>query len=307
MVTAPELAYIDGTWVEWENATVHAATHALHYGTAVFAGIRGYWNEDDQQMYLFRLEDHIARLFNSTQYFFMRPSESPDQVRQIIIDSVRKNGFRQDVYIRPLFYKSESPSLIGVSPVGVKDSLMVFAVGFGEYLPLDRGLNVCVSSFQQLNDNALPRRGKISGAYANSAFASAEAKMHNYDDAILLTRDGFVSEGAAMNIFIVRDGVAITPPLYASLLEGITRKTVLQLCRDLGIPAKERPIQRSELYLADEAFFCGTGVQLARIEKIDGRPLHNNDAPIFTKLRGTFFDIVHGRDPKYEHWLTPVY
>jgi len=307
MITAPKMVYVDGKWEKWENATVHIATHALHYGTAVFGGIRSYWNEDEKQAYIFRLDDHIWRFFNSSQYFFMSPKETKDDVKQIIIESVRRNEFKQDVYIRPLFYKSENPSIIGVSPVGVKDSLLVFAVGYGEYLPLNRGLNVCISSFQQLSDNSLPRRGKISGAYANSAFASAEAKMRHFDEAILLNRDGMVSEGSAMNVFIVRDGVAITPPVYASLLEGITRKTILEICKDLGIPTQERPIQRSELYISDEAFFCGTGAQVALIEKIDGHILRDAKWTVSKKIRDAYFDIVHGKNKKYSRWLTPLY
>lgn len=307
MAVPPKVCYVDGKWVKWENATVHVSTHALHYGTGVFGGIRAYWNEEEKQSYIFRVDDHIERLFNSCQFFFMEPKESREEVKKIIIDSVRKNEFRTDVYIRPLFYKSENPSIIGVNPVGVKDSLLVFAVGFGEYLPLGRGLNVCVSSFQQLNDLALPRRGKISGAYANSAFAIAEAKRHHYDEAILLTRDGMVSEGSAMNLFIVRNGVAITPPVYASLLEGITRRSILEICKDLGIPTMERPVQRSELYISDEAFFCGTGAQVALIDTIDGHPLRDPNHTISKKIQTAYFDIVHGKNKKYLKWLTPVY
>jgi len=306
-VTPPKEAYLDGKWVAWENANVHVSTHALHYGTGVFAGIRAYWNEDDKQAYIFRLDDHVERLFNSCQYFFMKLKETPKEVRNVVIESVRRNKFQRDVYIRPLAFKHLNPGIIGVNPTGTSDALLVFAVGFGDYLPTDKGLHVCCSSFQQLSDNALPRRGKISGAYANSALASSEAKFNGFDDAIMLTRDGWVSEGTAMNLFLVRDEKVITPSLNSSLLEGITRRTILALCQDLGIPTEERLVQRSELYICDEAFYCGTGVQVAPIRMIDHRELREPKLQITKRIQKAYFDIVRGKNKKYKDWLTPVY
>lgn len=306
-VTTPKYAFVGGKWVEWDRATVHISTHALHYGTAVFAGIRGYWNGDKKQVFIFRLEDHMKRLRDSCNIMLMKLPHDQKELESLVVEAVKRNEFRQDVYIRPLVYKERSPKVIGVDLVNVSDNFLLFSLGFGEYLDTSGGLSVCTSSWRRIEDEAISTRGKISGTYVNSGLAKAEATLNHYDDAILLTHNGYVSEGSAMNIFMVRWGTLITPPVSCNILEGITRKTVIELARDMGIPIVERPIQRTELYIAEEIFFCGTGVQIAPIAKVDQRPVRNPDMPVTKRIRDAYFDIVRGKNPKYERWLTGVY
>jgi branched-chain amino acid aminotransferase len=189
----------------------------------------------------------------------------------------------------------------------IPSGFLMFALGFGEYLPLSGGLHVCTSTWRRIPDVVIPSRGKISGTYVNSCLAKAEAVYSGFNDAVFLTEEGYVSEGSAMNLFMVRDNTLVTPPVYADILEGITRRTLLQVAEDLGIPTEVRPVQRSELYVCDELFFCGTGVQLAPITKVDHREVKNPELPITRRMQEEFFNIVRGKKEKYKNWLTPVY
>jgi branched-chain amino acid aminotransferase len=220
---------------------------------------------------------------------------------------LRREGYQQDTYVRPLAYKSSL--LIGVRLHELEDDLAIFAEPFGRYIDKEEGADVCVSSWRRVSDTAIPARAKIAGAYVNSAFAKSEALMNGFDEAIVLNEDGHVSEGSAENLFIVRDGALITPPVSDNILEGITRAAVIQLAQDeLGLVTVERPIDRTELYIADEAFFCGTGVQVAAIASVDHRPVGTGKlGPIVSDLRDVYFAAVRGQLPKYEDWLTPVY
>jgi branched-chain amino acid aminotransferase len=306
-ITLPKFCFLEDTFVKWEDAKVPVSTHALHYGTAVFAGLRGYWNSDQEQLYVFRIKDHFERLHDSVRIILIDLKYSVDELIIITKELLKKNGFKCDVYIRPLAFKSIGPKIVGMDITEIPSSFLMFALGFGEYLPLEGGLHVCTSTWRRIPDDTIPARGKISGTYVNSCLAKSEAVKSGFNDAIFLTHDGVVSEGSAMNLFIVRKGTIITTPVYADILEGITRRTVLEVAKNLGIPTIVRPIQRSELYVCDEAFFCGTGVQLAPIIRIDHREVKDSSVPITTKLQEEFFAIVRGKREKYRNWLTPIY
>ncbi len=306
-IKLPKFAFLEDKFVKWKDANVPVSTHALHYGTATFAGLRGYWNEDQNQLYVFRIRDHFERLHNSVRIIFIDLKYSVDELIDITKELLRKNEFECDVYIRPLAFKSVGPKIVGMDITEIPSSFLMFALGFGEYLPLGGGLHVCTSTWRRIPDVVMPARGKISGTYVNSCLVKSEAVLSGFDDGIFLTEEGYVSEGSAMNMFIVRDGVLITTPVYADILEGITRRTLLQVAEDLGIPTEVRQIQRSELYVSDEIFFCGTGVQLAPIAKVDHREIRNPDLPITKKMQEEFFALVRGKREKYKHWLTPIY
>lgn len=300
-------AYFRGEFVLLEDANLNVMTHGFLYGTACFEGIRGYWSEEEKQLLVFRMWEHYSRLLDSCKILRMDPEYTVDELCQITLDLLRRNGDREDVYIRPVFYKS-TPA-IGVRLSGLDDDFVVFSVPFGDYLDTERGLRARVSSWRHLDDNMIPMRAKINGAYVNAALAKDEALADGYDEAIFLTSDGHVSEGSAENIFIVRNGTVITSPVTADILEGITRNTIL-LCahEDLGLPVEERPIDRTELYIADEAFFVGTGAQICPITEIDHRKVGDGSiGPISRRIQAYYFDVVKGKVGKYREWCSPVY
>ncbi|MBN1965592.1 MAG: branched-chain amino acid transaminase [Anaerolineae bacterium] len=304
----PKFAFFEGQIVPFAEANISIATHALHYGTGAFGGLRGYWNEEQEQLYVFRPADHFKRLLQSAKLLRMElPYDAPTLVG-ILTDLLRTEGLRQDCYIRPLVYKS-TPT-IGVRLHDLDDEIAIFAMPFGEYMAkAETGLHVTIASWRRIDDNAIPARGKITGAYINSALNYTDAKAAGFDDAIVLNEDGHVAEAAAANFFIVRDGVAITPPITANILEGITRRTVLQLLREeLGVAVVERPVDRTEVYLADEAFSCGTGYQVAAVTCVDYQDIGTGKpGPITSKLRELYFKLVRGKLPQYGEWLQPIY
>lgn len=300
-------AFFEGQIVPIEQAKISVMTHALHYGTACFGGIRAYWNEQAEQLYIFRLEDHIKRFVTSAGLLMMQLPYSVEQLRDVVVELIRREGYRSDTYVRPLAYKADLR--IGVLLHGMKDEVTIFATPFGRYVDKEEGASVCVSSWRRVDDNAIPARGKIAGAYVNSAFVKSEALLDGYDEAIVLNQNGHVGEGSAENLFMVRNGRLITPPIYANILEGITRRTIMELAAaELNIATEEREIDRTELYVCDELFFCGTGVQVAAITSVDHRPVGNGSmGPITTAIRDLYFDVVRGNVEKYRHWNTPVY
>jgi branched-chain amino acid aminotransferase len=307
MATLPNFAFFKGKIVPYSEAKVGVMTHALNYGTGCFGGIRGYWNKEEEQLLVFRPYDHFHRFLQSAKLLCMSLGYTADELVGITLDLLRAEGLHEDCYIRPLAYKADE--VIGVRLNDLKDELTIFSVPFGRYVENDEGAHVTISSWGRVDDNAIPARGKISGAYVNSAFIKTDALASGFDEAIVLTRDGHVSEGSAENIFMLRDGVAYTPPVQDNILEGITRRTLMTLLRDeLGVPVVERSIDRTELYIADELWFCGTGVQIAAITRIDHRPIGEGKmGPVVGELRDVFFDVVRGRHPKYRHWCVPVY
>ncbi len=303
----PKYAFFEGKIVPIDEAKVSVMIHGLNYGTAAFAGIRGYWGAEEKQLFLFRPMEHFERLLGSAKMLMMNFPYSAEDLVKILVDLLRKEDFKENVYVRPLIYKSQEG--IGVRLHDIPSEITMFAFPYGTYLETDEPAKVGVSSWKRVDDDMIPARGKISGAYVNSALAKSEAILNGYDEAIVLTGDGHVSEASAANLFIVRNGVAITPPITDNILEGITRRTCITLLRDvLGVPVEERSIDRTELYLAQEAFFCGTGVQIAAIGEIDHRPVGDGkQGPIVSSLRSTFFDVVTGKHPDYRHWLEPVF
>jgi branched-chain amino acid aminotransferase len=307
MTTLPNFAYFQGKIVPYADAKVGVMTHALNYGTGCFAGIRAYWNPEEEQLLVFRPHDHYRRFRQSASLLLIDLGLTEEDLTNITLELLRTEGYRSDTYIRPLAYKSEE--IIGVRLNDLKSDVTIFALPFGRYVDNEEGAHVTISSWRRISDNTIPARGKITGAYVNSAFAKTDALVAGYDEAIVLNRDGHIAEGSAENIFMLRDGVVITPPVTDNVLEGITRRTVITLVRDeLGVEVQERSIDRSELYLADELWFTGTGVQIAAITHIDHRPVGGAKmGPLVSDLRDLYFDVVRGRVAKYRHWNTPVY
>lgn len=281
--------------------------HAFNYGTACFEGIRGYWSPQRNQMFVFKVREHFERLLRSCRVLCIRPRHSAEELVELTRELLRKNGDREDVYVRPIYYKSAEA--IGVKLGGLDDDFTMFSVPFGPYLDLTKGLRVRVSSWRHVDDNAIPMRSKICGAYVNAALAKTEALDDGYDEAIFLSADGHVSEGSAENLFIVRGGKLITPPVTQDILEGITRETIIELAAaELHLETVERPLDRTELYIAEEAFFVGTGAQVSPIAEIDRRPVGSGGVGTVTKrIQDLYMAVVHGQESKYLKWCTPVY
>ncbi len=300
-------AYFHGEIVPIEQAKVSVMTHALHYGTACFAGIRGYWNADRGNLYIFRIEDHFRRFLASSRMLLMDLPYSVADLVRITVDLLQREGYREDCYIRPLAYKSTAA--IGVRLHNLDDAVTIFSIPFGKYIESETGAAAGTSTWRRVDDVAIPARSKLSGAYVNSALSKSEAMANGFDEAIVLNQDGHVSEGSAENILLVRDGQLISPPVTANILEGITRRTIFELAqREMGLPVVERDVDRSELYVADEVIFCGTGVQIVAVTSIDRRPVGTGEmGPVAGELRRLYFEAVRGNLAQYRHWCTPVY
>jgi len=304
--TLDPLVYFENDFVRMSEAKLPILTHALHYGTGVFEGIRGYWSADDRELYLVRCEEHFKRWKANCRILGIDPKETAADLAHLTADLVRLNHFETDVYIRPLAYMSGNK--VGIRPDGAH-RFAIIALPFGRYLPSDNGLHAGIASWRRVQDNAIPARGKICGAYVNSVLATMEAKANGFDEAILLNEDGHVAEGASCNLFIVRDGLLITPPPQDNILEGLTRATVMELARhEMGLRVVERSLDRTELYMAEEAFFTGTAVELAPITRVDHRDIGDGKVgPLATRLQKLYSDATHGRLAAYRHWLLPVY
>lgn len=301
-----EYVYLDGEYVEKEKATIPVMTHGFLYGTAVFEGIRAYYNEEEKQLYAFRVPEHFERLIRSAKIMHMNPLYTVDEFCKITKDLINKNGYKQNCYIRPNLYKGGEK--IGPGLMNNPDKFMIFSLAMGDYVDTSKGLKVCVSNWRRNSDNAIPPRAKVNGAYVNTALIVTDAKLAGFDDAIVLTEEGIVTEGSAMNLFLVFDGKLVTSNTTDNILKGVTRNTIMELAKDIGIEVEERVIDRTELYLADEAFYCGTGAQVSPIVSIDNRDLGDGKVgPIATKLQKLYFDVVSGRVPKYKKWCMPIY
>lgn len=302
-----EFVYMDGNYIEKEKATIPIMTHAFLYGTAIFEGIRAYYNPEEGQLYAFRVPEHFERLKQSAKIIHMKVDNSIEELSAITKTLLKKNGYKQDAYIRPTLYKSAQK--IGTHLLGNPDSLLIFSVPFGDYIDTSKGLRVCVSSWRRNSDNAIPPRAKITGAYANAALIATDSRLAGFDDAIVLSEDGTVTEGSAMNLFLVMDGKLVTTQTTDNILRGITRDTLIRLAKEvMGLEVVERVIDRTELYIADEAFYCGTGAQVSPIVNIDNRDLGDGKVgPISTQLQKLYFDVVKGRVPEYKKWCMPIY
>jgi len=306
-MAGPTFAFFEGGIVPYAQAHVGMLNHTLNYGTGVFGGVRAYWNEARAQLYLFRPLDHFHRFIESARLLNMDlPFDGPQLVAHTV-ELLRAEEQRADMYVRPLAYFAEET--IGVRLHNLEARVAIVAVPFGRYLDREEGAHATISSWRRVDDNSIPARGKITGSYVNSALVKTDAQRSGFDEAIVLNSDGHVAEGSAENFFMIRHGVLITPPITDNILEGITRRTLIALAHDeLGLSVVERPIDRTEVYLAEEAFFCGTGVQIAAITRIDHRPLGDGRmGPIVTGLRDLYFQVVRGEIAKYASWLAPVY
>ncbi len=300
-------AYFEGRVVPLAEATVSIATHALNYGTGCFEGVRCYWNDDQGQLYALKLKEHYQRLLRSCRILKIDLKMSVDDLCDATIRMLRANGFHSDAYVRPMAYKSGR--MIKVALSKIPDAFSCFAVPMGDYLDTTRGLRVTISGWRRLDDNAIPARGKVTGGYVNTALAVDDAMSAGFDDTIMLTNDGHVAEGSSCTFFLVQNGALVTPPVSDDILVGITRGAVIQLAREEEIPVVERRIDRSELYVADEMFFCGTGVQVAHIGEIDGSPIGDGGrrGPIVGRIQERYLAAARGATPDHADWRTSVY
>lgn len=288
------------------DANVNILTHGLNYGSGVFEGIRGYHDEGDGNLYLMRIADHYRRWKRNCGILRLHVPESVEELCEITAELCRRNQFHTNVYVRPLAYKASAA--IGVHSDS-NDAYAIVVVPFGAYFPRQGGLRAGVSAWRRVDDNSIPGRGKITGAYANSVLAGDDAAANGYDEAIFLNQDGHVCEAAAANLFIVRNGELHTPSITENILEGITRDAVMELARaELKLTVRERPIDRTELYIADEIFLCGTGAEIAPIIEVDHHTVGaGKPGPLTQKLSEVYRNATRGHMPAYRHWLTPAY
>jgi branched-chain amino acid aminotransferase len=298
-----EFAFFKESIVPFTEANVSVATLALQYGLSCFGGIRGY-RADDGSISIFRLPDHMLRFSRSAGLLKIKLPGDVQYLSNAVIELTKKNAPSTDCYYRPFAYKSDLS--LGPSIGHPGGAFTVYMMNLGNYFGEDRPLRLMVSSWRRVADTAIPARGKIGGAYVNSSIAKDEAQINGYDDAIMMNELGKVAEASAANLFMVRDGVLITAPITADVLEGITRRSVVELARHMGIPVVERDIDRSELYIADEIFLSGTAAQVAPVGEVDKRIIGNSSYPITNQLRAAFEEVVRGRNPVFSHWLTRV-
>ena len=303
----PNYAFFKGKVVPYKEANVGILTHALNYGSAVFGGLRAYWNATEEQLFVFRPMDHFKRFLQSGQLMCMQVPYSAEQLVNALTELMRKEGHKEDCYIRPLAFNADE--IIGVRLHDLHTEVSIVVLPFGRYGSNEDGQHVTVSSWRRVDDNIIPARGKIAGAYVNSAFIKTDANRAGFDEALVLNQDGHISEGSAANVFMLRNGVWATPPITDNILEGITRRSIIQFMReDLKWDVVERTIDRTEVYLADEMFFAGTGVQIAAITRVDHRNVGTGQmGPKTTELKTFFLDVVHGNNARYREWCHPIY
>ena len=302
----PSYAFFKNQFVPLAEAKIGIMTHALHYGTAVFEGIRGNWNNNQQQIYLFRQREHYQRLLNGCQILRMKLPYSLDEMCQMTIELARKCGFKEDIYVRPVAYKSSEA--LGVRLHDIEDDFFAFIIPWGRYIDVDKA-RCCVSAWQCPTDNSIPPQVKIMGHYAGNALAKSDAVEKGFDEAIMLSPDGYVAQGSGENIFLVTNGKLVTPALYNNILPGITRDSIIKLAKnELGIETIERPIARAELYTADECFLTGTAAHVTPVAEIDHRKIGNGEiGEITKKLQKIYAEVIRGNNAKYLVWCTPVY
>ena len=309
-VIVNSFCYFNGEFIPLSEAKINIQTHAFQYGTGIFEGIRGYWNPENKTMFIFKMKEHYERLLNNCKILMLEAGKSTDELCNLTTELIKKNKPTTDTYIRPNVYKAGTtigPSLLnkeGKNPTG----LSIYTIPLGDYVDTAKGLHVCVSSWTRVEDNAIPPRGKIQGSYVNTALAKTDALLNSFDDAIVLSSDGHVSEGSAMNLFLVRNGKLVTTPVSDNILEGVTRSTIMELAKnEFGIETEIRKVDRTELYICDEVFFCGTGAQVSPITKIDHRNVGNGKIGLISKkLQDLYFNVVRGKKKEYSKWLTAV-
>jgi len=299
-------AFFEGRIVPLSEARINIATHGFLYGTAVFGGLRAYWNEEKKRLFVFRPYDHFRRLLHSGKMMAMETKYDEESLIQLTLDLLRTDNWQQDLYMRPTFYKADIG--IGVKLHDLKDEFCMFVMAYEPYVKNDTNAHLTISSWKRIDDNVIPARGKVAGAYANSALIKTDANRAGFDEALVLDNNGHVSEGSAMNIFMVRDGILVTPPVTDNILEGITRRSIIEIARkELGLEVVERSIDRTEVFIAEEMFMTGTAAQVVSVTKIDHRPVGAGVmGPVTTKLRTLFDDIVRAKNPKYINWNVEV-
>ena len=297
-------AFFRGEYVPLSDARVSITTHALHYGTGVFEGVRGNWNEEKGAIHIFRLREHYERMLRGCRLLMLDIPYSLEELCSITVELVERSGYSQDLYIRPLAYKS-AEVVANLKLQDLESDFCLVAVPFGSYLGTDV-LRCCTSSWRRVDDAMMPARFKISGLYVNSILAKTEATLAGFDEAIILNQDGHVCEGSGENLFLVADGRIYTPPIEDNVLPGVTRDTVMQLAHsELGLDVVETRIDRSQIYVADECFLTGTAAHLTPVVEVDSRRIGDGSpGPVSSRLRDLYFDIVVGRNPKYIHWST---
>ena len=300
-------AFFQGQFVPLKDAKINVMTHAFNYGTAVFEGIRGNWSDETQELYLFRVRDHVRRVLQSSKIMRLGVRYPEDEIIETIGKLAELNAYREDVYIRPIVYKSQE--VVGLRMHDLEEDFLVYVTPFGAYLDPDAGVRCQTSSWRRIDDTAIPVRAKVTGLYVNNALAKTEAQLNGFDEAIMLNHDGHVSEGSGENIVMIRHGRLITPPPHDNILEGITLETALEIAqRELGLEVERRTIDRSELYIADEIFMTGTAAHVTPVIEVDRVPIGDGGAgEISRTLQRRYFDAITGRIPAYTEWLTPVY
>lgn len=301
------IVYFEGKFIPQDQANINIQTHAFMYGTAVFEGIRAYWNSKLNKLFILKAHEHYIRLHNSAKICRMSLKQSPKELVELTRELLRKNNDSQDIYIRPCVYKSDRT--IGPSLLNSRDDLCIFTIPMGDYIDTSKPISVCTSTWRRLDDSAIPARAKVSGSYINAALAKSEAQLNKFDDAIMLDDRGHVCEGSAMNLFMLRDNKLITSPVTNNILEGITRTTIIKLAQEeLGLEVIERDIDRTELFIADELFFCGTGAQISSIGNVDHYTIgkENTIGSITQKIQDLYFKLVRGELEKYQDYLVEI-
>ena len=298
--------YHDGQLCRYGDAHLGLLTHALHYGTGCFEGIRAYWSERQGRLNVFRMGDHFERMRRNARMLHMALPLDTEELSSITVELLRRNGFTSDVYVRPLVYKANEE--VGIRFHNLRDGFMIVTVPFGAYVDTTAGIRCQVSSWRRIDDNVAPARSKSTGIYVNSALAKTEAVLNGFDEAIVLSQDGHVSEGSAENIFLLRGGRLVTPPVTQNIVEGITRATLITFAREhLGVEVVEREVDRTELYMADEVILCGTGAEVSPVIEIDRRTVGTGaPGPVTRKLQEMYFGVCRGEDDRYAEWLSPV-
>ena len=299
-------AFFEGKVVPLSEAKINVATHGFLYGTSVFSGMRAYWNEEKKRLFVFRPHDHFRRLLHSARIMSMQCPYDEEGLIDLTLNLLRTDNWQQDVYLRPTIYKADMG--IGVRLHNLRDEFSMFVTAFDKYVSNDANAHVTISSWRRIDDNVIPARGKVSGAYANSALIKSDANLAGFDEALVLDSHGHISEGSAMNVFMLRDGVLVTPPVTDNILEGITRKSVIEMARrELGLEVVERSIDRTEVFIAEEVFLTGTAAQITAVTKIDHRPIGAGVmGPVTTKLRALYEEIIRGKHNNYTHWNVAV-
>jgi len=307
MDLGPLTVYANGRFARYDESKVGLLTHALNFGTGCFEGIRGFWSPDHEELYLLSLREHYERLVDSARTILIKLPHTVDEMIDITVELVARNGFREDIYIRPFGYKADER--IGVRLHDISDAFAIVTMPFDKYFHTDDGLACGVSSWRRVDDNTAPARSKINGTYINSALAKSDAVLSGFDEAIMLSQDGHVSEGSAVNLFMIRDGVLYTPDASQNILEGVTRRTVMTLAaKELGLDIVERAIDRSELYVADEIFLTGSAAGIQWVKSVDHRQVGTGKAgPVATKIIALYEQLVRGKLPQYANVLTKTY